>query len=293
MWTQVVGKVRLALDADAQPLVAGDALRVGAGTDDVAHARGRDRSRDRVRLRRPRARPAHDRRRRRQVALEPRSVASFYAATMAALDELGVHVTIFPVPVGGRRGDPVRRGRAASRRTTPHAAHRFWLALVQAHRVMLAVPGAASSARPVPVHFFWGGADLAATRFSGRTAPKHPGGVPNCPDWVQELAYSHEVSSCGFWPDGSAEGSFYSYAYPAARGLRRLAGRARRRVLRPDAGRVPPAVRRGAHRGRSPATLLSFFRARTKPRPSSASGTERSSKPTELDARSTHAAGCS
>ena len=69
------------------------------------------------------------------------------------------------------------------------------------------------------MHFFWGGPDLAVTRFSGRTAPKHPGGVPHCADWVQELAYSHEVSSCGFWPGGSAEGSFYSYAYPQPAGF--------------------------------------------------------------------------
>jgi hypothetical protein len=70
-----------------------------------------------------------------------------------------------------------------------------------------------------PVHFFWGGPDLAVTRFSGRKAPKHPGGVPNCADWVMQKAYSHEVSSCGFWPGGSAEGSFYSYAYPEPDGF--------------------------------------------------------------------------
>jgi hypothetical protein len=70
-----------------------------------------------------------------------------------------------------------------------------------------------------PVHFFWGGADLATTRFSGRTAPPHPGGVPNCPDWVQRLAYSHEVHSCGFWPGGSDEGSFYAYGYPQPDGF--------------------------------------------------------------------------
>jgi hypothetical protein len=69
-----------------------------------------------------------------------------------------------------------------------------------------------------PVHFFWGALDLATTRFSGRPAPKHPGGAPNCADWVMELAYSDEVSSCGFWPGGGAEGSFYSYAYPEPAG---------------------------------------------------------------------------
>jgi hypothetical protein len=70
-----------------------------------------------------------------------------------------------------------------------------------------------------PVHFFWGGADLCTTRFSGRPAPKHPGGVPNCPDWVQELAYSHELSSCGYWPGGDGGGAFYAYAYPEPPGF--------------------------------------------------------------------------
>ena len=93
------------------------------------------------------------------------------------------------------------------------AIHRFWVALVQIHRVMRRFR-AGFIGKVSPVHFFWGGPDLAVTRFSGREAPRHPGGVPNCADWVQELAYSHEVSSCGFWPGGSAEGSFYSYAYP-------------------------------------------------------------------------------
>ncbi len=100
----------------------------------------------------------------------------------------------------------------------PDAAHRFWLLLVQAHRVMVQFR-AGFIGKASPVHFFWGGADLATTRFSGRRAPKHPGGVPNCPDWVQELAYSHEVSSCGYWPSGSDEGSFYAYAYPQPDGF--------------------------------------------------------------------------
>ena len=98
------------------------------------------------------------------------------------------------------------------------------------------------------MHFFWGGPDLAVTRFSGREAPRHPGGVPNCADWVQELAYSHEVSSCGFWPGGSGEGSFYSYAYPEPVGFGDWPVAPGRRLLRPRPGRVPPAVRGGPHR---------------------------------------------
>ena len=98
------------------------------------------------------------------------------------------------------------------------AAHRFWLALVRSQAVLTRFR-AGFIGRASPVHFFWGGADLCTTRFSGRPAPKHRGGVPNCPDWVQELAYSHEVSSCGFWPAGSDEGTFYSYAYPQPDGF--------------------------------------------------------------------------
>jgi hypothetical protein len=95
----------------------------------------------------------------------------------------------------------------------PEAAHQFWLALVQVQRVLLAFRSGFIG-KASPVHFFWGGADLCTTRFSGRSAPKHRGGVPNCPDWVQELAYSHEVSSCGFWPGGDDDAMFYAYAYP-------------------------------------------------------------------------------
>lgn len=153
----------------------------------------------------------------RRVDLAPRSVADFYAATMAALGEVGASVTVLAKPVEVAEAVPF----ADDVRLRPYdaaAAQRFWLALVQAERVLLDFR-AGFVGKASPVHFFWGGFDLAVTRFSGRTAPTHPGGAPNCPDWVQELAYSHEVSSCGYWPGGSAEGSFYSYAYPSPPGF--------------------------------------------------------------------------
>ena len=88
-----------------------------------------------------------------------------------------------------------------------------------------------------PVHFFWGASTWPCTRFSGRTAPRHPGGAPNCGDWVMVEGYSHELSSCGFWPGGGEEGAFYSYAYPEPDGFARPAGRARRRrTTAPSAG---------------------------------------------------------
>jgi uncharacterized protein DUF5996 len=153
----------------------------------------------------------------RRIALEPRSVASFYDAVIAALADLGVHVTMLARPVEIAQAIPFADDdRHAS--YDADAVRRFWLALVQIHRV-LSIFRARFVGKASPVHFFWGGPDLAATRFSGRPAPKHRGGVPNCADWVQELAYSHEVSSCGFWPSGSAEGSFYAYAYPEPDGF--------------------------------------------------------------------------
>jgi hypothetical protein len=154
---------------------------------------------------------------RRRVALEPRSVASFYAATLAALEGIGVDVTVHRRPSEVVEAIPFDLDEV-HRSYDADAARRFWLALVQAHRVMLLFR-ARFIGKASPVHFFWGAADLAATRFSGREAPKHRGGVPNCPDWVQQLAYSHEVSSCGFWPGGGGEGMFYAYAYPEPDGF--------------------------------------------------------------------------
>ncbi len=99
------------------------------------------------------------------------------------------------------------------------AAHLFWRQLLAANRVI----GEFRShfvGKVSPVHFFWGAMDLACTRFSGRPAPPHPGGAPNCADWVMVEGYSHELSSCGFWPGGGEEGAFYAYAYPEPDGFR-------------------------------------------------------------------------
>ena len=103
----------------------------------------------------------------------------------------------------------------------PDQANRFWRALAQADRVFKQFR-ARFIGMCSPVHFFWGSFDLAVTRFSGRRAPEHPGGVPNLPDWVVREAYSHEVSSCGFWPGSEQmpQPAFYSYAYPEPEGFR-------------------------------------------------------------------------
>jgi hypothetical protein len=153
----------------------------------------------------------------RAVALKPKSVAEFYSQTMQSLDELG-----FPTRIQSHANevDPAlpfdRDYQHAS--YDGDAANLFWRQLLAANRVL----GQFRSyfiGKVSPVHFFWGAMDLACTRFSGRKAPRHPGGAPNCGDWVMVEAYSHELSSCGFWPGGGEEGAFYAYAYPEPGGF--------------------------------------------------------------------------
>ena len=157
---------------------------------------------------------------RRQIVLAGQSVASFYAATMAALAELGIDVAIDEWP--NEVPDPIRFSQDRVHASYDgDAARRFFKILVNVDRVLkqfrTAFLGKAS-----PVHFFWGSFDLAVTRFSGRRAPRHPGGVPHLADAVATEAYSHEVSSAGFWPGGGAIDypAFYSYAYPEPAGFR-------------------------------------------------------------------------
>ena len=155
----------------------------------------------------------------RSLALEPRPVADFCAALLGVLDELGVPTAIWPVPVEivGAVPFPDDRVHASY---DPDAVRRFWLATVEMTRVF-EVFRARFVGKASPVHLFWGGLDLAYTRFSGRTAPPHPGGAPNCGPQVMHEAYSHEVSSCGYWPGPPGEeGVFYAYAYPEPPGYR-------------------------------------------------------------------------
>ena len=150
-----------------------------------------------------------------QVALKPRSVADFYSETMSALDKLGLATKIYTTPSEIADAIPFENDET-HRDYDPDRVNRFWRALLQVDRVFKEFR-ARFSGKCSPVHFFWGSFDLAVTRFSGREAPSHPGGVPNFPDWVAREAYSHEVSSAGFWPGGGGVDypAFYSYAYPA------------------------------------------------------------------------------
>jgi hypothetical protein len=155
----------------------------------------------------------------RTLALAPRAVADFYQDLMSALAELGVSVRINAKPNEVDPAIPFAQDRQHTAYDGEYA-NRFWHILVQTDRVMKTFR-ARFVGKCSPVHFFWGSFDLALTRFSGRTAPPHPGGVPNFPDWVAREAYSHEVSSCGFWPGGGPLPMpvFYAYAYPEPSGF--------------------------------------------------------------------------
>jgi hypothetical protein len=153
----------------------------------------------------------------RAVALEPKTVADFYAQTIRALAELGIEVKIQARPNEVDPAIPFAEDRQHAT-YDPHAAQLFWRQLMQADRV-LGVFRSYFVGKVSPVHFFWGGLDLACTRFSGRSAPAHPGGAPNCGDWVMVEGYSRELSSCGFWPGAGEEGAFYAYAYPEPDGF--------------------------------------------------------------------------
>ena len=156
----------------------------------------------------------------RNLALEPRSVADFYREVMAALRDLGLEISIWTTPVEIEEAIPFEEDEQHASYDAD-AAERCWRVLLQSTRVMTDFRGRFLG-KVSPVHFFWGSFDLAVTRFSGRTAPPHPGGVPNLADWVAREAYSHEVSSAGWWPGGGAveEPAFYAYAYPEPDGFK-------------------------------------------------------------------------
>ncbi|HEV2265256.1 MAG TPA: DUF5996 family protein [Stellaceae bacterium] len=219
LWTQIVGKVRLALTPwvnhswqvpfyvtarglGTSPIPIGSEI-LEIEFDFIGHrlvartSRGENRT----------------------LLLEPQTVADFYRRVIALLNEIGVAVAVNEMP--NEVANPIRFSQDHSHATYDDAAaHRFWRALVQADRVFkLFRSGFVGKASPV--HFFWGSFDLAVTRFSGRKAPPHPGGVPGLPDAVAREAYSHAVSSAGFWPgnDVFPRAAFYSYAYPEPAGF--------------------------------------------------------------------------
>ncbi|HKI44400.1 MAG TPA: DUF5996 family protein [Balneolales bacterium] len=146
--------------------------------------------------------------------LKPQTVSYFYTSVMNALAAMGMPVTINKKP--NEIVDPIPFDKDEVHSSyDPECVHQFWRILVHSDRIFKQFR-TRFIGKCSPVHFFWGSFDLAVTRFSGRKAPLHPGGVPNIPDWVVQEAYSHEVYSCGFWPGGGALPFpvYYAYAYP-------------------------------------------------------------------------------
>jgi len=214
LWTQVIGKVRLALTPwlNHSWHVTLQVTARGLGTPPITH-QGRSFTIefdfiDHVLW--LRTSDGHFR----QLMLKPMTVAEFYADVMMALREIGIDVRINEMPneIPGAVPFPDDRTHASYDRDF---AQKFWRVLLSSHEVFSHFR-TGFLGKVSPVHFFWGSFDLAVTRFSGRPAPPHPGGVPNLPDAVAREAYSHEVSSAGFWPGGGPIDypAFYSYAYP-------------------------------------------------------------------------------
>jgi hypothetical protein len=221
LWTQIVGKIRLALTpwlnhgwqvplyvtarglaTSAIPTAGGEILEIEF--DFVKHRLVARTSDGKERM----------------LTLGPQTVADFYRRVLDLMRDVGVVVAINDMP--NEVPSPVHFSQDRAHAVyDAAAAHRFWRALIQVDRIFkLFRSGFVGKASPV--HFFWGSFDLAVTRFSGRTAPLHPGGVPGLPDAVTREAYSHEVSSAGFWPGNETfpQAAFYSYAYPEPVGFR-------------------------------------------------------------------------
>jgi hypothetical protein len=220
LWTQIVGKVRLALTPwvnhswqvplyvsarglNTSPIPIGTEI-LELEFDFISHRLVARTSRGENRV----------------LPLEPQTVADFYARVIELLKSVGVAVAINDMP--NEVPEPIRFSQDRAHASYDSAAvHDFWRALVQIDRIFKLFRSSFLG-KVSPVHFFWGSFDLAVTRFSGRKAPLHPGGVPGLPDAVAREAYSHEVSSAGFWPGSEAfpQAAFYSYAYPEPRGFR-------------------------------------------------------------------------
>ena len=219
MWTQIVGKIRLTLSpwTNHSWHVTLYLTSRGLTTSPIPHASDTfeiyfdfiDHN-----LRILKSDGSH-----RAIEQKPRSVADFYSAVMATLDELQLPVAINTTP--NEIQNPIPFDQDEQHRSYDREyANRFWRALVQSDRVFKQFRSRFCG-KCSPVHFFWGSFDLAVTRFSGRPAPPHPGGVPHLPDAVTREAYSQEVSSLGFWPGNDAFPTpiYYSYAYPEPLGF--------------------------------------------------------------------------
>lgn len=220
LWTQVVGKVRLALapwlNHGWQVPLYVNVHGLGTSAIDLPDGRVLEIDFDLVEhVLVIRTSDAPDRR----IALRPMAVAEFHRRVLDELAGLAIEVRFSDLP--SEVADPIRFSHDAVHASyDARAVHAFWRALVRSTRV-LRLFRTSFLGKCSPVHFFWGSFDLAVTRFSGRAAPPHPGGIPGLPDAITREAYSHEVSSAGFWPGSDAypQAAFYSYAYPTPAGF--------------------------------------------------------------------------
>jgi hypothetical protein len=188
------------------------------------------------------------------------TVADFYDDIMSSLKEVGIEVSILARPVEVEEAIPFQDD-TQHKSYDPEAIHNFWKALLKADHVFKEFR-AEFTGKSSPSHFFWGAFDLAVTRFSGRPAPKHPGGAPNCADWVMEEAYSHELSSAGFWPGtGYGEAAFYSYAYPEPDGFKKATVRPAEAFYHNDLGEYLLTYRAVQESDNPDAALKDFLRS--------------------------------
>src|SRR6184192_4838841 len=258
MWTQIVGKIRLTLSpwTNHSWHVTLYLTARGLTTSPVPHSLSTfeisfDFIDHQLRI------DASDGRRR-AIELRPRPVADFYRAVMKTLAELELPVAINTTPNEIQEAIPFERDET-HRSYDRDYANRFWRVLVQVDRVFKNFRSRFCG-KCSPVHFFWGSFDLAVTRFSGRPAPPHPGGVPHLPDAITREAYSQEVSSLGFWPgnDQIPTALLYSYAYPSPDGFADA-------KIKPAAASFHPQLREfvlpyeDARRGQSPDDMILEF----------------------------------
>ena len=220
MWTQIVGKIRLSLTPwiNHSWHVTLYLTSRGLTTSPIPHGTSTfEMSFDFISHE---LRIAHSDGGLRVISLRPITVREFYSEVMDALGAMGLATTINTTPNEIADGIPFEKDET-HRAYDNEYANRFWRVLLQADRVFK-IFRSDFCGKCSPAHFFWGSFDLAVTRFSGRRAPIHPGGVPHLPDAVAREAYSHEVSSLGFWPGSEAMATplFYSYAYPEPKGFR-------------------------------------------------------------------------
>jgi len=236
MWTQIVGKIRLTLSpwTNHSWHVTLYVTARGLTTSTIPH--GTDTFEIRFDFIDHNLRILKSDGGQRVIELKPRSVADFYKRVMVALDELNLSVKIDLVP--NEIVNPIPFDKDETHRAyDAEYANRFWRVLVQVDRVFKEFRSRFCG-KCSPVHFFWGSFDFAVTRFSGRQAPPHPGGVPHLPDAITREAYSQEVSSLGFWPgaDVMPQALFYSYAYPESPGFAQA-------KVKPDAASYNPQLR--------------------------------------------------